>query len=253
MKKILIVSPNQAALVDFQCPPPKAGEVQVKMLRSAVSAGTERAILTGLVQESLHQRGHKWNYPSMAGGYSGSAEVVALGEGVEDLTLGQQVLIHGGGHAEYATVARGELLPIPAGVSADAAAFAIISGFSLAAVRKAKIGLGESCMVVGLGLLGLHAVIWARQSGALPIIAVDYSPERRALALKLGADYAIDPADPAYRETVLAYTHGKGADTVIEVTGNGEALNQALGCTARFGARGSPWLHPAGHHHQFLF
>lgn len=235
MKKILIPSPNCAALVDAELRAPAAGEVQVKMLYSAVSAGTERAILIGLVSESAASRGGTFTFPTMAGGYSGSAEVVTLGEGVDDLRIGDRVMIHGGGHCEYATVARSELIPLPEGVSPKTASFTIISGFSLAAVRKANISLGESCMVVGLGLLGLHSVIWAKQSGALPVIAVDFSEERRELALKLGADAALDPSDPDYREQVLALTGQRGADTVIEVTGNGAALNQALRCTARFG------------------
>ncbi len=240
MKKIIITAKNTAELLNDEVKSPAENQVKLKMLYSAVSAGTEKAILTGLVHHSKVLRdgaaaSKKSGFPSMAGGYSGSAEVIELGDNVTEFKPGDIVMVHGAGHRQYATVDKKELVKIPDGVCVKQAATTIISGFSLAAVRKAKICLGESCMVVGLGILGLHSIIWAKQSGALPIIAVDFSQERRSLALQLGADYAIDPADGDYRDKVLELTDGKGADTVIEVTGNGTALNQALKATARFG------------------
>ncbi len=240
MKRILLTAKNTAQLLDEEISAPQSGQVKIKMLYSAVSAGTEKALLTGLVHESFALRAGKTpveggGFPVMAGGYSGSAEVVEVGEGVTDYKAGDVVMVHGAGHRQYATVDTKELVKIPDGVCTKQAATTIISGFSLAAVRKAKIALGESCMVVGLGILGLHSIIWAKQAGALPIIAVDFSEERRNLALQLGADYAINPADGDYKEKVLELTNGRGADTVIEVTGNGDALNQALKATARFG------------------
>ncbi len=240
MKKIIITAKNTAELLNDEVKSPNTNQVKVKMLYSAVSAGTEKAILTGLVHKSKALRAgvapaKNSGFPSMAGGYSGSAEVIEVGENVTEFKPGDIVMIHGAGHRQYATVDQRELVKIPEGVCVKQAATTIISGFSLAAVRKAKICLGESCMVVGLGILGLHSIIWAKQSGALPIIAVDYNEERRNLALQLGADYVIDPAEGDYKNKVLELTGGKGADTVIEVTGNGDALNQALKATARFG------------------
>ncbi len=240
MKKIVITAKNTAALVDEAEKIPGPGQVKLRSVYSAVSAGTEKAILTGLVYQSRalyagQTPAENGGFPSMAGGYSGSAEVVEVGPDVTDYSVGDIVMVHGAGHRQYATVNTKELVKIPDGVCLKQAATTIISGFSLAAVRKAKIALGEACMVVGLGILGLHSVIWAKQAGALPVIAVDFSEERRRLALKLGADYVIDPAEGDYREKVLALTGGRGAETVIEVTGNGDALNQALKATARFG------------------
>ena len=104
---------------------------------------------------------------------------------------------------------------------------------SVAAVRKTRIELGESCMVMGLGILGIFSVSYARMAGAYPVIAVDFDEDRRALALKLGADCALDPRMENFAERVKQLTGG--ANAVIEVTGNGAALNQALSCTARFG------------------
>ena len=83
-------------------------------------------------------------------------------------------------------------------------------------------------MIIGLGLLGMFAVEFARLEGAYPLIVSDLSAERRELALKLGADYALNPADPDYIEQVKKITDGKGVNAIVEVTGASVALEQAL-------------------------
>ena len=65
---------------------------------------------------------------------------------------------------------------------------ALISTFPLAAIRKAKLEIGASAMVMGLGILGIFAVQEFKAAGAYPIIAVDPVKERREFALKFGAD-----------------------------------------------------------------
>ncbi|MBE6689375.1 MAG: zinc-binding alcohol dehydrogenase [Ruminococcaceae bacterium] len=231
---------NVADIYETQMPVPGAGEVLIKTSYSALSAGTERAVLTGLVYESASEHtGQKFDltkeYPTSAGGYSGTGVIQKVGEGVTKFKPGDKVMMHGGGHKLYTVRDQSRVLHIPDNVCMREASMTIISGFSLAAVRKAKIQLGESCMVVGLGLLGLFSVQFAKLSGAMPIIALDMNQQRRELALKLGADYAFDPTDTNCREKIMRITHQKGVNSVIEVTGNGEALNQALKNTAKFG------------------
>ena len=75
----------------------------------------------------------------------------------------------------------------------------------------------------------------AHLAGAMPVIATDLRAERRALALKLGADAAIDPLADDYFDRLRELTGGKRADSVIEVTGNPSALNQAIRSAARYG------------------
>lgn len=233
MKKIIFESLNTALLVDAVDRMPGPGEVRVKNHFTALSAGTDRACITG--EPVGPNKNAPAGFPSSPG-YAGSGIVEQVGEGVTDLKPGDRVMIHGGGHQEYSTVGAGHVVKLPSDqVSLMDASFTIIAGFSLAAVRKARIELGESCMVVGLGLLGLYAVQYAKLVGAMPIIAVDYSKERRELALKLGADYAMNPADDDYAQRVMELTGGKGVNTVIEVTGSGAALNQTLPLTAKFG------------------
>ena len=98
----------------------------------------------------------------------------------------------------------------------------------LGGVRKLEIELGESAMVMGLGLLGIFAIQFCRLNGAYPVIAADLNPARRELALQLGADYAFDPSAPDFVEQVKAVTGGKGVRATVEVTGVSVAMKQAL-------------------------
>ena len=98
----------------------------------------------------------------------------------------------------------------------------------LGGVRKLELELGESAMVMGLGLLGMFAVQFLRLSGAYPLIAADLNPVRRELALRLGADYAFDPSTPDFIEQIMAVTNQKGVHATVEVTGVSSAMKRRL-------------------------
>ena len=229
MKRIVFARERVVELWDAECPAPGVGQIQVRMAYTAISAGTERANLIGA---PIGPRTAVNGFPKYLG-YSGSGIVAQVGEDVTDFQPGDRVALRWCSHSEYCTLPKENAALIPDTVSLRDAATAFISTFPLAAVRKARIELGESCMVMGLGILGIFAVSYARMAGAYPVIAVDFDEDRRALALKLGADYALDPRMENFAERVKQLTGGVNA--VIEVTGNGAALNQALSCTARFG------------------
>ena len=229
MKKIVFTKKNTAELVEVEDRSPKMGEVRVKLRFSTVSAGTERALLTGNEEGG---EGFRFGFPSSSG-YSGSGIITDVGEGVSEYKVGDRVMVHGGGHQQFCTVPTKEIVPIPENVSLEEAALVVIAGFSLAAIRKAKICLGDSTLVTGLGILGLFAVEFARLSGAYPVIGADFSNERRELAKSLGADLVLDPLDPEYTEKCKAA--GGGVNSAIEVTGNPKALKQVLSVTAKFG------------------
>ena len=119
-------------------------------------------------------------------------------------------------------------------VSFEAGAMSFIATFPMAAIRKTRLEMGESAMVMGLGILGMIAVKLLRAAGAVPIIAVDPNPTRREIALNNGADYAFDPMEADFADRVKAVTNG-GVNVAIEVTGVGAGLNGALDCMAKFG------------------
>jgi trk system potassium uptake protein TrkH len=93
-------------------------------------------------------------------------------------------------------------------ISFETAAMSFIASFPMAAIRKTRLEMGESAMVMGLGILGMIAVKLLRCAGAVPIVAVDPNPVRREMALKCGADYAFDPFDKSFAENVKSVTGG---------------------------------------------
>ena len=88
------------------------------------------------------------------------------------------------------------------GLPFEAGALVHIATFPMAAVRKTRVEIGgvDTCVVMGLGVLGLIAVRLSRLAGACPVHhAVDPNAERREKALKFGADFALDPFAPDFR------------------------------------------------------
>lgn len=208
--------------------------VLVKNEVSAISAGTERAILMDMpnLTDRRTPDGKFPRYP----GYSGVGVVEKVGPCVTSVRPGDRVLTHWGSrHSSHNHVREINLLKIEhASLASEHAVFAIIAGFSLNGLRKTRLELGESAAVVGVGILGAFAVALCRIAGASPVIAADFDERRRRLARSLGAHHVFDPAETDYIPKVRAASRG-GVNVVIEVTGQSAALKQALGFTARFG------------------
>ena len=227
--KILFTAPGVAELVQAELPAPAAGQAQVKIQVSTISSGTERANLTGDVNiNSTKPAAAVARFPR-AGGYSSAGVVVAVGEGVENLAPGDRVAVFWSKHGTYMNVPARDLLKLPDDVPFEEAALWNIATFPLAAIRKCRLEMGESAIVMGQGVLGQMAVMELRAAGAVPIIAVDPVENKRQQALKLGADYALDPFDPGFAAKVKEITGG-GAKVAIEVTGVGAGLDGVLDC-----------------------
>ena len=248
-RNIVFVKKDTAAVVDRPMPKVKAGEVLVKLVRSCISSGTERANLTGVPDNAtsiyIDCPDDRVTWPRQ-GGYSTAGVVQAVGKGVKSVKKGDRVAMSWTVHSQYVSVPERRVYPIPANVDFEQAALAHISTFPLAAIRKCRLEVGESALVMGQGVLGQLAVILLKAAGAAPIIAADPVAAKRKHALKLGADYAFDPLAPDFAARVkqVAQTdhvvqEGRvadcGAKVVIEVTGNGAALNTALDAIAPFG------------------
>ena len=226
-KQILFTGIGQAELVEKEfLKPMAADEVIVRTEFSAISAGTERA---NLVAEP--NTASKGKFP-WAEGYSSVGIITEVGSAVKGYKVGDRVLVYHGFHASYNKVKASALTLVPDGVDPKDAALVIIAAMGLGGVRKLNVEIGESAMIIGLGLLGMFSVEFARLAGANPVIVSDLSPERRELALKLGADYALDPTAPDYVETVKKLTNGRGVNAIVEVTGVSVALRQALDCAS---------------------
>ena len=203
-------------------------DVLVKMEYTVVSGGTEKANLTACE--------NTWGRFPMTLGYCGVGRIERLGECVKGFSVGDRVLVYHGVHTSHNVVSYENITKVEDDcIDSLEACFVVIATMALGGVRKLELELGESAMVMGLGLLGIFAVQFLARSGANPLIAVDLDEGRRALALQLGADYALDPSDENFAEQVKKFTKGKGVNACVEVTGVSKAMSQALDCASYMG------------------
>lgn len=229
-KNIVFVKENTAELICEEVREPEENEVVVKLAVSTISSGTERANLTGSKTVSwVIKEPEKAVFPRRAG-YSSSGVIVAVGSGVTKVHTGDRVAVWWGTHSQYLTINQDNVFPIEEVSFEDAAIFHIAT-FPLAAIRKCHFEIGESAVVMGMGILGLLAVKLLKTAGAAPILAVDPSFEKRKKALECGADYALDPYAEDFACEAKRLTGG-GAKVGIEVTGIGAGLDGILDCMA---------------------
>ena len=231
-KRILFTRPETAELTTGSFPDePGPEKVLVRTAYSTVSPGTERAAIT----DSPNCGGFRDHVFPRSLGYSSTGTVVRVGEGVDDLKEGDRVLVYWGKHNAYNLVDRSQVVRIEYDeIDPRQAALIFISTFPLAAIRKCRLEIGEKALVMGCGLLGQLAVKLLCAAGAAPVVAADPVEARREEALRHGADLALDPTLPDFKETVRARTCG-GVNVGIEVTGVGAGLDETLDAMAQFG------------------
>lgn len=225
---IVFTRPYTAEYLAQEVPTLSQDSVLVKTQYTVVSGGTERACITAMNNTAQH-------FPGSLG-YCGVGIVEQIGENVKNVSVGDRVLVYHGIHSSYNVVPQEKVTKVDDNsIDSLEAAFVVIATMGLGGVRKLELELGESAMVMGLGLLGMFALQFLARSGANPLIAVDLNPERRELALKLGADYALDPSAEDFVEQVKKITKGKGVNACVEVTGVSKAMSQALDCASWMG------------------
>lgn len=147
-----------------------------------------------------------------------------------------QVTLGVGAFAEEVVIPETAVVPLADGVPLDTAALlgcAVVTGVG-AARNTAAVRSGESVLVIGLGGVGLSAVIGARLAGAGPIIAVDVAPAKEELALKAGATHFLTANDKLAKQ-VRGLTGGRGVDHALECVGASATIRTAWGCTRRGG------------------
>src|SRR5918997_276819 len=217
------------------------GRVLVRTVASLISAGTERAavelVSKGLVQEArqrpdlvkavvakVRSEGLLNTFASVrdkmaasqALGYSAAGIVVAVADDVSEFQVGDRVACAGVGfaaHAEVLSVPKNLCVHLPEGVSFESGAYGTLGAIALQGVRLAEPTLGESVVVIGLGLVGQLTVQLLKANGCR-VFGLDLDESRVALALDLGADRAIVSNDAAPKE-IETWARGHGADAVL--------------------------------------
>lgn len=223
---VYFTAKEKAELLEDNIPDaPTGSQMLVKTHFDLISAGTELAQYHDL--PNLSGSGVIPKFPRIVG-YSASGIVHAVGPDVKRFKVGDRVVCSWLQHRSWFLGDEANFYPIPDDVDMETAAVAHLCSFPFLGVRRLQLQLGESVVIAGLGLLGQFAAQLAKINGAAPVITCDFSPERRQLALDLGADHAFDPREEGFVKKVLELTDGRGADGVVEVTGYASGLKQAL-------------------------
>ena len=139
-----------------------------------------------------------------------------------------------GAFAEFVKTRPGSIFKMPAGMSFRLGATVEPLVVGLHGLRRSRFQAGETCLIMGAGTMGLVTLLWARFAGARAIVVSEVQMPRRDLALKLGADVALDPRlrNPAAE---MARLTGSGPDVVFECIGAPGTLAQAINYAPRGG------------------
>jgi NADPH:quinone reductase len=213
--------PEVLQVVDAPVPEPGPGEVLIRVARA------------GMNYADTHQRTNdylaSYELPLVPGG-----EVA----GVREDTGQRVVAMCGlGGYAEYATAPEALTFPVPDAVSDETALALLIQGLTAWHLYRTcgRVAAGESVAVhAAAGGVGSLAVQLGRPMGAGRVIGAASTEDKRALALELGADVAIDASPDGMKERLEEANGGRKVDVVFEMAG-GEVFEQSLAALAPFG------------------
>lgn len=256
MKQVLIRG-GGAIVEDVPAPKVGARNILVRVAHSCISVGTEMAgvRMSGMplyqralkqpenvkrVLDMMRDQGIKRTLDRVTGklaagsatGYSAAGYVIEVGPEVEGFAVGDRVACAGAGianHAELIDVPVNLAARIPEALDSGWASTVTLGAIALQGVRRASPTLGETFVVVGLGVLGQITAQMLSANGCR-VIGVDLDPRRMELALANGMDVAINPGSDAYVDRVSKLTGGLGADGVIitAATESHQVISEAM-------------------------
>ena len=224
--RAVIVGEQALRFEAFELPDAPTGtQVLVQTERTVVSAGTELANYTGL-EPDTRVPGQWCAYP-WTPGYGGAGRVLAIGPDVEKINpkIGPGKRVYGiFKHATHALVDLGwELcVPVPDGLDSTEAVLGRMCGVAITAYQRARVSLGETVVIFGLGLVGNLAGQFFTRSGA-DVVGLDLSAQRRVLASETGFAWTVDPAglsEEELTERLLAHTGGARPGVVVDAVGD---------------------------------
>ncbi|MCW5604463.1 MAG: quinone oxidoreductase [Burkholderiales bacterium] len=210
--------PEVLELANVPQPVPGAEEALVRLEYSGVN-------FTEIYQRAgLYARSHTYQTPlPMVIGSEGGGRVMALGEGVTDLRIGDRVAwcIVRGSYAECAAVPAWRLVKIPDAMPMTAAVALMLQGFTAHYLTHSAWPLkaGDICVVhAGAGGVGQLLIQLAKLRGATVITTVG-TRDKAGIAKALGADHTVLYRETDFREEVMRITGGRGADVVYDAVG----------------------------------
>ena len=244
MKQIIQdLKSGETILEEVPAPLVKSGAVLIRTNRSLVSLGTERMLVefgkANLISKARQQPDkvkmvldkiktdglmptletvfNKLNQP-LPLGYCNVGEVVAVGKGVKEFKVGDRVASNGN-HAEFVCIPENLVARIPDNVSYNEAAFTVIGAIGLQGIRLFNPTMGETVVVIGLGLIGLITAELLMANGC-EVIGFDYDQTKVDIAKAKGIKAVNLSAGADQVKIVEDCTNGIGADGVIITASN---------------------------------
>jgi predicted dehydrogenase/threonine dehydrogenase-like Zn-dependent dehydrogenase len=237
---------GELALLDVPEPACKPGGIVVRTSYSLISTGTEmmkvseasmslvakaraRPDQVAKVMQTVTSQGVGATYRKVMSkldsytplGYSLCGVVREVGDGIDDVSVGDMVACAGNEHALHAElnwVPKNLYCRVPPGVDPRHAAFGTVGSIAMQGVRRGEPQLGEVALVIGLGLIG-QLVVQLLVASGVRVVGVDPDPDRCLLAERLGALVCSHPDSGVVDAAVGEYTDGHGVDQVYLAAG----------------------------------
>ena len=237
---LVFTQPKTVGFESYEDLPLGPHEVRLRTLYSGISAGTELTAYRGS-NPYLHKQ---WDstrklfipaeqpaltYPVSGWGYEEVGEVIELGSEVQDASIGD-IIFGTWGHRTHHIVEESYAGDRVQAKRLDAifGIFSQIGAIAINGVHDARIRIGETVAVFGMGTLGQIVGQLAKKSG-VRVIGIDRFEKRLEIAMQSGAaDLVLNASKDEVAERIRAVTDNRGADIAIEVTGSTVALNQAI-------------------------
>ena len=233
---VIFKNPHEIELLQESLPSPRSGEVLIKTHLSAISSGTEMLVYRGEfppklpVDKNITTLAHEFTYP-LKYGYATIGRVVETDPAVSIGWLDRLVFCFNP-HESHYVAQPDQLIPVPADIDPEDALFLSNMESAVNFLMDGRPVIGEAVVVFGQGVVGLLATA---QLGMLPVsclITLDKWPMRRNKSLDLGAHFSWDPTAPDLQDELAAVcgsrSGNKYADLIYELSGNPEALDQAV-------------------------
>ena len=238
-QSLLFKAPFEIDIVEEKQPEPAAAEVLIQTRHSAISHGTEMLIYRGLfpadttVDETIPELNRPLRYP-LKYGYAAVGEIIDAGNDVNPDLVGQTVYcLHP--HETSFTADASEIIPVPADIDPRDALFLANMETAVNLLMDGKPVIGEKVAVFGQGVVGLSTTSLLASFPLAALLTLDPFKLRRDASRQAGAHRALDPGRPETENQISMIFESDGskglADLTFELSGNSEALNQAIAVT----------------------
>ena len=227
--------------------PMKENEVRIQTICSGLSHGTEMNVYRGLAPffrrkydpdtRLFEDAGNTeiWQYPIKSSdpgvwymGYANVGRVIEVGTEVKNIKIGD-IVCSSAPHQSEVVKPEADVIALPEGLKPEYGVFLTNLMTTLNGILDSHIKLGDTVVVMGLGVLGQLVAQMAKMSGAFTVYGIDMFETRLRAALENGCDQVFNPQTCSdIAKKIRKLTKNKGADVVIEVTGNSRALNEAV-------------------------